>query len=519
MSSSTSQIFATAASFNICQNDTVYYSRETIHLIAKFLSFNSKSSLFRSLYAFAPDNLAWLWSFIDWQSPLDLTTILTQDTYTPFKPAFNITIDDVDLSNVNKLFLDAPLIQYKYREPIMIGDVYKFLEYVTKTQQTIVAKALFLIYFPRFSAFIDNPLKDFIKIKILKSNLNLIKRVDDTITSLINSRYPNINEYKQQIQRGLSLPSYIRTILKENSYPPVTMSSDTEQQINDLINNKQQIKSGINLKSANDNSSETLHNVLYSPFSAQIKTDLNQNTYDELDENKTTNQILSNINLNKKAFSKNSNENNSVSNPSIFFPITKTLDYMKLLEQSSNKINTDLDHVSFDQKKAILMQQCQQADNFNMFCEDINDDDNGKNVQLNIQNTDYPVNCKIDENNNSYYTGSTCNPMNEIGNNFSEYQESQLAAKCLDLINSSSLEQPSQELNLASLTLPQLNNLADSFSNSSSSVVVSPKKQNDYSAFYCGTNQNRCDKQSKALSYSRLPLTVRELNISFFSQI
>ncbi len=119
-----------------------------MHLLAKFLAEHSTSSLFRSLYAFAPDNLAWLWSFIDWQNPLKTDSVSVQDTYAPFKAAANLNIGEAELHEANKLFLDAPLVQYKYREPIMIGDVYKFLEHVSKIDQCMVARALFLIYFP-----------------------------------------------------------------------------------------------------------------------------------------------------------------------------------------------------------------------------------------------------------------------------------------------------------------------------------------------------------------------------------
>lgn len=77
-----------------------------------------------------------------------MSSVSTQSTYTPFKPAGSLVIDESELYEVNKLFLDAPLVQYKYREPLMIGDVYKFLEHVSKTEQTVVAKALFLTYFP-----------------------------------------------------------------------------------------------------------------------------------------------------------------------------------------------------------------------------------------------------------------------------------------------------------------------------------------------------------------------------------
>ena len=117
-------------------------------MLAKFLSLNSESPIFRSLYAFAPDNLAWLWAFFDWETPIELATIPCQEAFSPFKAAENIDISDTQLDEINKLFQDAPLIQYKYREPIMIGDVYKFIEFVSKIEQSVVAKALFLLYFP-----------------------------------------------------------------------------------------------------------------------------------------------------------------------------------------------------------------------------------------------------------------------------------------------------------------------------------------------------------------------------------
>ena len=69
-----------------------------------------------------------------------------------------------------------------------------------------------------FSNYMENPLKEFIQVQVLKSNVNLIKRVDDTIISLVKSRYSNIDDYKQKIMQGQGLPSYIRSLLKENNY-------------------------------------------------------------------------------------------------------------------------------------------------------------------------------------------------------------------------------------------------------------------------------------------------------------
>ena len=93
----------------------MFYSRETIHLLAKFLSNHSDNVIFRSLYAFAPDNLAWLWAFFDWDSQIDMDKIDTQDVYQPFKLNDDISLDDEHVKLINKLFSDAPLIQYKYR--------------------------------------------------------------------------------------------------------------------------------------------------------------------------------------------------------------------------------------------------------------------------------------------------------------------------------------------------------------------------------------------------------------------
>ena len=107
------------------QKDTVFYSRETIHYLAKFLSLHGKDILFSSLYAFAPDNLAWLWSFIDWDAELDLNKIETQDTFSSFKTISNATNSnqhesDVKLSDeqiclINKIYSESPLVRYVYR--------------------------------------------------------------------------------------------------------------------------------------------------------------------------------------------------------------------------------------------------------------------------------------------------------------------------------------------------------------------------------------------------------------------
>jgi cytoplasmic polyadenylation element-binding protein len=442
MSSSTSQIFATAATFNICQNDTVFYSRETVHLFAKFLSEKSTDPIFRSLYAFAPDNLAWLWSFIDWDSLLDLSTLVpTQDQYIPFQPIENLDVGSAELHEVNKLFLDAFLIQYKYREPIMIGDVFKFLEHVSKTEHDVVAKALFLLYFPRFTAYIDNPLKDVITVKVLKTNLNVIKKLDDIIVSLIKSRYTNIAEYKEKIENRICLPSYIRSLLKDgaDSFP----SENTPNKLNDL-------KSNLEIKFlAEKNDTEYNKNnppVLYSPFSVETRTDVKQKFgY----ENKEVAEVMmGNLDLNKNVFVPKNNAQSSTA--SAFFPASNTLDYMKLLEER-NQINDDLDHVSFDQQKKAAMfcnTMNQIQENLDVFYDNNSNNNNQRNNLNNGQQ--YQLNnggtTNFDENNNNY---------NQV-NAYDRINPNETMQQCYDAINDSDIQSNVANLNLATLTLPKL---------------------------------------------------------------
>ena len=137
----------------------MFYSRETIHLLAKFLSNPevSDNAIFRSLYAFAPDNLAWLWAFFDWETPIDLDQIESQETYVPWNMMMElngqgqqgVSLLSKDFTKIiNKFISDAPLFQYKYRDNIMIGDVFKFIEHIQKISFLPIAKALFCIYFP-----------------------------------------------------------------------------------------------------------------------------------------------------------------------------------------------------------------------------------------------------------------------------------------------------------------------------------------------------------------------------------
>lgn len=172
--------------------------------------------------------------------------------------------------------------------------------------------------------------------------------------------------------------------------------------------------------------------------------------------------------------------------------VTKTIDYMKLLEKS-NRINDDLDHVSFDKKKkAMLCNKFLHEKNLNSVA-DINRNGNNKNVNNLLMNQFYGT---FDENNNNY----------DIEENFADYQDSQLAAKCFDLVNSSS-ETTTADLNLATLTLPQLNHFHEAFtSNGHSSAMASPKQQ-DNSFYYQKDMMDQQQQQQNAskLSYSHLP--------------
>jgi len=268
----------------------------------------------------------------------------------PFKAAENLNIGETELHEANKLFLDAPLVQYKYREPIMIGDVYKFIEHVSKIDQCMVARALFLIYFPRFGTFIENPLKEIINIKILKSNLNVIRCVDETIVSLITTRYANINDYKDKIHRGIMLPSHIRSLLKENNLLPSAADSSALSQtqsstllpvITSKPKNTTKPYLPLKLTNLNNTNSSVSSPILYSPFS--VETTVPQSS--QYKEENELNELIDKLELKKK------NETSVYTNSSVFFPVCKTIDYMKLYEDENNQINHDLDHVSFDKKK------------------------------------------------------------------------------------------------------------------------------------------------------------------------
>jgi hypothetical protein len=68
--------------------------------------------------------------------------------------------------------------------------------------------------------------------KVLEANLNCIKLVDETIKSLIKSRYTNLNEHKQKLISGVGLPTYIHTLLTEQGFWSSNSSSNDKNKDN-----------------------------------------------------------------------------------------------------------------------------------------------------------------------------------------------------------------------------------------------------------------------------------------------
>lgn len=99
------------------------YARESIRLLAKCLAIYSDHLIFRQLYAYAPDNLAWLWAFFDWETPIELNKVSYQDHFHPFgwcdEPevirASASGFNPEQLDSITRIFAESPLIQYKYR--------------------------------------------------------------------------------------------------------------------------------------------------------------------------------------------------------------------------------------------------------------------------------------------------------------------------------------------------------------------------------------------------------------------
>ena len=167
---------------------------------------------------------------------------------------------------------------------------------------------------------------------------------------------------------------------------------------------------------------------------------------------------------------------------------------MKLLEKS-NKINDDLDHISFDSKKALLSnkilmsetcmdQQQQQQQAY---------DANNNNLLMNLSD-----NFQFDS---FHQTNAEVDP-----------QDAQIATKYLELIcnSQSPANMKLAQQILPQLTLPQLshlNTLTESLTNATSSALNSPKadQANANSSYY--SQFSRKDKNPNNMSkmnYSRL---------------
>lgn len=103
------------------------YARESIRLLAKSLAMYSDHLIIRQLYSYAPDNLAWLWAFFDWETPIDLNKVSCQDQYKPLgwceddeiirASMSGFSVDQLD--NITRVFAESPLVQYKYRRKLV----------------------------------------------------------------------------------------------------------------------------------------------------------------------------------------------------------------------------------------------------------------------------------------------------------------------------------------------------------------------------------------------------------------
>ena len=170
------------------------------------------------------------------------------------------------------------------------------------------------------------------------------------------------------------MPSYIRSLLKENN------SDNNDESLAVSSDEKcSQLKPKLVVK--NDEAAAVAYQKSF-PNVPTIKMEEEMNK-----------DFMTNLNLNKEAFTNHNEsvnndveEHNDHSSPSVFFPVAKTMDYMKLLEQSS-QINDDLDHVSFDKKKALFRNQ---HDNLDQLY-----DHNNNHLLLN--NINLPRNCQLDE--------------------------------------------------------------------------------------------------------------------------
>ena len=85
-------------------------------MISDFLALNC-NLIFNRLHFYAPDNLAWLWAFIDWDTEIDFqNAVPTQEYYQPIENLNILTYEQLKSSpTLFESLNNAPLIQYKYK--------------------------------------------------------------------------------------------------------------------------------------------------------------------------------------------------------------------------------------------------------------------------------------------------------------------------------------------------------------------------------------------------------------------
>ena len=82
-------------------------------MLSDFLASNSQHLIFNKIHYYAPDNLAWLWAFIDWDSDIELNEMPTQEFFQPIE-----FINNLDEASPFETLNNAPLIQFAYKGKI-----------------------------------------------------------------------------------------------------------------------------------------------------------------------------------------------------------------------------------------------------------------------------------------------------------------------------------------------------------------------------------------------------------------
>ncbi len=209
---------------------------------------------------------------------------------------------------------------------------------------------------------------------MLKSNIDVVLKVDEQIRSLISTRYTNINEYKFRIINCVNLPSYIKTVLTENNFWNESNKTflmglakyQQQQQQMDLIEKtlkqkQQQQQQQMALKQQQQRAAiESLQKMSLSEQQQQFLNGNGQVSCASPLNFPTTSSKALNLN---QSLANDESRFHSTMHPQI--SSAKTNNYFKLL-QKSTRINNDLDHISFDKKfqNEQQQQQHQQQQNF-----------------------------------------------------------------------------------------------------------------------------------------------------------